>query len=255
MVCRNLALVLAVVLQIVSQVVASSVSYVSNNYGEAATVSELISQAKQDEPLVIFRFTNYPLLAEWKLHEGQAPYLNSFFETDEVNSNKEDFPIDELSTDAQNEVFNLGDFTLSASELLYDYHLNGKSVIVFNFDESNYDLASVDEFMESAYLLLSDSYDSIENVVLNVVRTSADSHYLTASNRNTERTQTQQKEEEPSDDDGDVLSTIWTEGLIMCLIVSLLLLAVLVIAISWMSSVDISYGALEKSTNPLKKTK
>ncbi|XBW34489.1 hypothetical protein QEN19_000034 [Hanseniaspora menglaensis] len=45
-----------------------------------------------------------------------------------------------------------------------------------------------------------------------------------------------------------VLSEYWTEGLIICLFVSLLLLFILVIAIKWTSSISISYGALEDKT-------
>nr|6M0R_N Chain N, V0 assembly protein 1 [Saccharomyces cerevisiae S288C]6M0S_N Chain N, V0 assembly protein 1 [Saccharomyces cerevisiae S288C] len=51
----------------------------------------------------------------------------------------------------------------------------------------------------------------------------------------------------------DILSSIWTEGLLMCLIVSALLLFILIVALSWISNLDITYGALEKSTNPIKK--
>lgn len=47
---------------------------------------------------------------------------------------------------------------------------------------------------------------------------------------------------------------IWTEGLLMCLFVSLVLLGILVIALSWLSSLTISYGALERQTAPSKKT-
>ncbi|KAL6944868.1 hypothetical protein ACO0RG_001623 [Hanseniaspora osmophila] len=54
--------------------------------------------------------------------------------------------------------------------------------------------------------------------------------------------------------DGQVLSTLWTEGLIMCLLVTFLLISILVMAIKWTSSITISYGALEKSNNPIKKT-
>ncbi|QLL32080.1 hypothetical protein HG536_0C02490 [Torulaspora globosa] len=254
MVGRSLALAAAVVLQIVSQVVASTsyVSLRSENNADVSSVSELISQANEEAPIVIFRFTDYPIVEAWKLDEGHAPYLAGFLESG--NAYQEDFSFDELYTDAESEVFNLGDLTLSASELLYNYDLKGKSVVLFNFDRSNYELGSVDEFMESAYLFLADSIDGIEKVVLNVART-ANLHRSTASDRSTERAKVEQEKEKPGEGDDGALSTIWTEGLIMCLIVSLLLLAILVVAISWMSSMEISYGALERSTNPLKKTK
>lgn len=244
---RSLGLVVAVLLQILSQVVASTsyVSLRSDSDRDVASVKEIVSQATRDSPIVIFRFTDYPIVEAWKLDEGHAPYLASFLESGQ--SYQGDFPVDEVYADSESEVFNLGDLTLSASELLYNYDLKGKSVVLFNFERSNYDLGSVDEFMESAYLFLADSLDGVETVVLDVVRTA--SH-----RRSTEKAKVEQEKEEPAGDD-DVLSTIWTEGLIMCLIVSLLLLAILIVAISWMSSMEISYGALERSTNPLKKTK
>lgn len=55
-------------------------------------------------------------------------------------------------------------------------------------------------------------------------------------------------------DDKNEEHRIWTEGLLMCLIVSFILLGVLVIALSWLSSLSISYGALERQTAPSKKT-
>ncbi|QLQ82487.1 hypothetical protein HG537_0H02490 [Torulaspora globosa] len=242
MIGRNLGLLVAFLLQIVSPVVASTsyVSLRSESDRDATSVKELISQASKDSPLVIFRFTNYPIVEEWRLDEGHAPYLASFLESGD--SYQDDFTLEDVS---YSEIFNLGDLTLSASELLYNYYLKGKTVVVFNFERPNYELAKVDEFMESAYLFLADSVNGIETVVLNVVRT-------TNSHRAPDRRAKVEQEKQP---DNDVLSTIWTEGLIMCLIVSLLLIAILIVAISWMNSLQISYGALERSTNPLKKTK
>lgn len=52
----------------------------------------------------------------------------------------------------------------------------------------------------------------------------------------------------PSDNIKPVLSELWTEGLIICLFVSLLLMAIVVIAIKATSSITISYGALEDKT-------
>lgn len=52
----------------------------------------------------------------------------------------------------------------------------------------------------------------------------------------------------PSDNIKPVLSELWTEGFIICLFVSLLLMAIVVIAIKATSSITISYGALEDKT-------
>lgn len=49
-------------------------------------------------------------------------------------------------------------------------------------------------------------------------------------------------------------SRIWTEGLLMCLIVSGILLIILIISLSWLSDLSISYGALERPNNMAKKT-
>ncbi|OBA27597.1 hypothetical protein HANVADRAFT_112414 [Hanseniaspora valbyensis NRRL Y-1626] len=52
----------------------------------------------------------------------------------------------------------------------------------------------------------------------------------------------------PIDDLTPILSDFWTEGLIICLFVSLLLIFIVVIAIKATSSIGISYGALEDKT-------
>lgn len=49
-------------------------------------------------------------------------------------------------------------------------------------------------------------------------------------------------------------SRIWAEGLLMCLIVSGILLIILIISLSWLSDLSISYGALERPNNMAKKT-
>ncbi|CCE62941.1 hypothetical protein TPHA_0D03050 [Tetrapisispora phaffii CBS 4417] len=63
-----------------------------------------------------------------------------------------------------------------------------------------------------------------------------------------------EKEDEDNAEDNDILSKIWTEGLLMCLLVSIFLFGLLAVALSWMTSLEISYGAFEKQSNPLKKT-
>lgn len=260
MICRSLSLTLAFLLQVASVVIASTstASYVSIKSGkssddDATNVSDLIAQATDDDPLVVFRFSKYPVLDELLPFEGHVPFLSRFFESDVTRSYPKDSSIDNLQKDDRIEIFELNDLAFSASELLYNYHSKGKSVVLFDFHGSNYDLPALDEFMESAYLLLGDSFGRIENMVVNTV----ESHNSTplGSTARTKKAHKDKGTKEPIGNDTDVLSNTWTEGLIMCLIVSLLLLGILIVALSWMSSIDISYGALEKSTNPLKKTK
>lgn len=254
---RKLAVLLTFLLQIVSLVAAGATSYASidsERYQNAASVNDLILQADETDPLVIFSFSKYPLLEALLPYEGHVPYLTGFFESDAIRSYPEGLSGKSLEDKDATEVFDIEKLTLSASQLLYNKAIEGKSVVIFNFGDSYYDLPTLDEFMESAYLLLHNSFDRVENIVLSVADATASDRFASAPAR-TKKAHVSQEPKKPLDDDEDILSTIWTEGLIMCLIVSLLLLGILVIAISWMSSVEISYGALEKSTNPLKKTK
>ncbi|KAH3687182.1 hypothetical protein WICPIJ_001841 [Wickerhamomyces pijperi] len=46
---------------------------------------------------------------------------------------------------------------------------------------------------------------------------------------------------------------LWTPALISTLLVSLILFAILSVAISWMSSLDVSYEALERKQDGVKK--
>ncbi|CCE93144.1 Voa1p TDEL_0F03330 [Torulaspora delbrueckii] len=254
---RKLTLLLAFLLQIVSLVAAGATSYASiktEKYQDSNSVSDLISQATENDPIVVFRFSRYPLLEALLPYEGRVPYLTSFFETDMTKSYPKEVSTDIMENKDEIETFEIDELTLTASQLLYNKPIEGKSVVVFNFQDSYYDLPILDEFMESAYLLLHNSFSRVENIVLSVADATASDRFSTAGK--TKKAHVSQEPKKPAnDDDKDILSTIWTEGLIMCLIVSLLLLGILIVAISWMSSVDISYGALEKSANPLKKTK
>lgn len=244
------------ILQVISLASADEISYVSVKSGsyladDINSVSDLISQANEENPLVIFQFETFPAVPEFLPSEGNLPFLYKFFNYDvtKVLQEGSSFDID----NERAEVFTLTEVPSTASELLYDYHHEGKSVILFDFQRAEYDISVLDEFLESAYLFLEDSLDNLGTVVL-TTENSGSFNTVVSSKARSEKSR-DDKGTTPIGGDEDILSDIWTEGLLMCLIVSLLLVAVLVVAISWMSSVNISYGALERSTNPLKKTK
>lgn len=245
-------------LQVISLASANEISYISiksDSYlaEDINSVSDLISQANEQNPLVIFQFETFPVLQAFLPSEGDLPFLSKFFHFEVTKILQEGSSFDSNLNDEWAEVFTLTDVPFTASELLYDYHQKGQSVILFDFQNAEYDISVLDEFLESAYLFLEDSLGSLGTVVLST-QNSAAFNTVTSSKARSEKAR-DHKGTTPIDDDEDILSNIWTEGLLMCLLVSLLLVAILVVAISWMSSVNISYGALERSTNPLKKTK
>lgn len=252
---RKLSVLLGFFLQIVSLVAATTYGSIKTvEYQKSESLSDLISQISKDDPLIVFRFTRFPLMEALLPYEDHVPYLTKFFETDVTELFSQEVSSEDLQEVEEIETFDVEELTSSASQLLYDAPLEDKKLIIFNFEDEDYDLAILDEFLESAYLLLHNSFDRVDNVVLSVTDAVAADHF--SADRKTKKAPVSHRSKKPvEDNDDDVLSTIWTEGLIMCLIVSLLLLGILVVAISWMGSVDISYGALEKSTNPLKKTK
>lgn len=147
------------------------------------------------------------------------------------------------------EQFTVNDLAQSASDLLYDHFLEDKSIVLFKFPSSDYDLYKLDEFIESCLLFLEDKSSDDLTVVINSVGTIDTDDYNFAA----KDILSHDDNNEAQDGDSDILSSIWTEGLLMCLIVSALLVFILIIALSWISNLDITYGALEKSSNPIKK--
>lgn len=219
---------------------------------------ELLLLSNNEEPLVVLQFDNFNLLDHFdEKHAQTYPFLTALFETSLVTV------LEEQNVDALKSGFDhanlmqINEIPASASDLLrYKFSSSDKAVVV-EFTKENYDIAELDDFLQTMYAFMEDSLKNIDNIVLRVP-TSSDSSTKLKSLRNGETSKDvgvddpeNSHEDEP--EDSDALSSLWTEGLLSCLIVSGLLLAILVVAISWLASLDISYGALEKPANPLKK--
>lgn len=255
---KSLLFGVAVLLQLVALVRASTtyatIKSKSHPHG-VKSISDLVEGASDVDPLVIFQFKEFPLLQEFSRFDESLPFLTYLFHRqDSVELNNQHMiHIDNKMVEF--ETFEILELPSSPSVHLYDKHLEGKQVILFDFQDAEYDIVELDEFLESIFGFVSQEYMSfdVDDVVLNINNDSKKSSTLQVwSSVSTGLKERKGTEKKPVDN--DKLSDIWTEGLIMCLLVSLFLIVLLVIAISWVGSIDISYGALEKSTNPLKKS-
>ncbi|CAI4038800.1 hypothetical protein SMKI_06G1480 [Saccharomyces mikatae IFO 1815] len=202
-----------------------------------------------DSAIAVFEFDNFALLDNIKTDE-EYPFLDRFFSNDVTLAVNDKSPLSiPQSLSSISEQFTVDELPQSASDLLYEYSLDDKSIVLFKFTSSAYDLKKLDEFIESCLLFLEDkSGDDLTIVINSVGSFDADDFEFAATD-----SLSHHDNDKGEDIDSDILSSIWTEGLLMCLIVSALLLFILIIALSWISSLDITYGALEKSTNPIKK--
>lgn len=259
-VSKSIFLGITVIVQLLS-VVTATISYASiksNGYDEEVEhISQYIGAATAESPLVIFQFKKFPLVEEFSSSKEHLPFLTGLFANEDV-TRLEDQSIVHLENGVHDfETFEVLELPSSASEHLYDRHLKGKKVVLFDFQDGMYDLEKLDELLESVCFFLEDSLYVVENVVLNIneVANEGASRSASAMVSGNSKQRKEHKVKEPVSDDSDKLSDIWTEGLLMCLLVSFFLIVLLVVAISWVGTIEISYGALEKSTNPLKKTK
>ncbi|SCU97961.1 LADA_0H09604g1_1 [Lachancea dasiensis] len=259
MILQSAILIVAILLQF-SAAGTSFLALNSQRYREAlddataASWPELASLGTSKEPLVCFRFTQFDLLTQLAQSSANTRFLPTFFEDSVTNVWIDDVPSTAVGA-MYSPVVAVGQLPDSIVPSLYSQVDGEDAVVVFEFSEPSYDLERLDEYLETAYLFLEDTMANIDNLVVQVptsgksyVRDAADASEIGVSDPN--------KKPKPSvpADDTEILSTLWTEGLISCLIVAGFLLFVLVIAISWVTSIDISYGALEKPVNPLKKT-
>ncbi|EJS43688.1 YGR106C [Saccharomyces arboricola H-6] len=204
-----------------------------------------------DSAVAVFGFDNFQLMNVIfkETYEGY-PFFDKFFTNDVTFAiNGESSLSIPQSLSSVTEQFKIDELPQSVSELLYDHSLDDKSIVLFNFTSSNYDLNKLDEFIESCLLFLEDKSNDNLTVIIN----SAGNVDVDEDNFAAKDILSHHDNDGAHDGDDDILSSIWTEGLLMCLIVSALLLFILIIALSWISSLDITYGALEKSTNPIKK--
>ncbi|QHS73417.1 Voa1p [Saccharomyces paradoxus] len=212
-----------------------------------SSTADVISSV--DSAIAIFEFDNFSL-SENMIVDEEYPFFDRFFSNDVTLAVNDESPLNiSQSLSPIMEQFTVDELPQSASDLLYEYSLDDKSIVLFKFTSDSYDLKKLDEFIESCLLFLEDKSGDDLTVVINSIGTfdADDNEYAT------EGTLSHHDNDKGKDSDDDILSSIWTEGLLMCLIVSALLLFILIIALSWISNLDITYGALEKSTNPIKK--
>ena len=230
---------------------------------EIAELNQLVTDASVEQPLVIFQFSKFSLFTNYASSDERVPYLTKFFKHDRTQTFQDD--IKELNLGGKSvKTFKLVNLPESAAVLLYDYPVGDKEVIVFQLQGSAYELPRLDEFLDSTMIFLEESISadnsvafitSEADILINSKSTRVNANEIVNSHVQKKKKSDKKKDGDKKDDeDEDILSTIWTEGLIMCLIVSALLLVILLVAINWIASLEISYGALEKSTNPLKKT-
>ncbi|CAI4063518.1 hypothetical protein SUVZ_07G3410 [Saccharomyces uvarum] len=221
-----------------------------NIFSSESSTADVISTV--DSAIAVFEFDDYPLINKVVFGESLEEYtfFGRFFSNEVALGVSDESPLSiPQSLSSITEQFIVNDLTQSASELLYDYSLDDKSIVLFKFPSSNYDLNKLDEFIESCLMFLEDKSGDDLTVVINSVDTiDADDYVIDFKD-----ILSHDDKKEAHDGDNDILSSIWTEGLLMCLIVSALLVFILIVALSWISNLDITYGALEKSSNPIKK--
>lgn len=221
---------------------------------KVSSLKELLEMSRTEEPLIVLQFDKFDLVNAFdEKHEGTYPFISSL-----LKSSLDTFLEEKGLPDGQKgyngaRVLKVGEIPASAGEELRHRFKKSDNAVVVEFTKERYDVAELDDYLETLYAFMEDSLKNVDNIVLRVPKSGNSG----ADIEKIEELREPEKSGEPGDgddnDDDDSLSSLWTEGLLSCLLVSLLLIAILVVAISWIASLDISYGALEKSANPLKK--
>ncbi|SCW01132.1 LAFE_0D05776g1_1 [Lachancea fermentati] len=222
------------------------------NDGEVQSIAELERISSAEDPLVVIQFNNFNLLEGVKECGVGCRFLADIF--GEYTNVLEDDTF-EVSDDAN--VIQIEELPKTLSEKLYNVIQTGETAIVLQFTGSDYVMTDLDEYLDSAFFFLRDSLPNLKNLAIEipsteVLKASVRAHVEDESAFEPTVQLSKKPESGGSSDDGK-LSSLWTEGLLSCLLVSLLLVWILVVAISWVTSLEISYGALEKPANPLKK--
>lgn len=246
-------------LQQVSVVLAKQLSYLSiksPNYSgrhEVSSLSDVVSKFTTHEPLIIFDFASPEILEEVVSSEKTYPFLSKFLTNDVAPIVSEDDSM-ELEHDSRVEVFELNEIPSSLSTILYDFVNTEKYIFLFKLKNSKYDAAALNEFLESTYVFLQETLAEVENVIVSVRGLdNYQTHGHVKKDHNDNKKHDGSGKKNPIDANKDILSKTWTEGLLMCLLVSALLLGILVVAIVWTWNIEISYGGLERPSNPIKK--
>lgn len=233
---------------------------------------DLLNHATLDQPVIVFEFEKFKIIDSLINNNNQdetnVQFLDQFFENHITNILNNESNLERPSFDAQLALFKIKDIQQSGSSILYDYPVEDYSIFWFKFQKKNYEISEINDFIESACIFLEEYLNinidilintkdivSLEELDTTITKNKENNYYKDSDSGNSMNDRTRQKkenQENTQNDDG--LSKIWTEGLIMCLIVSFLLLGILIVALSWIMSIEISYTALEKPTNPIKKT-
>ncbi|CEP60591.1 Voa1p LALA0_S01e14400g [Lachancea lanzarotensis] len=213
--------------------------------------TELSAFSDIEEPLVCFRFSKFDLLSALAEVPSEVRFLPTFFE-ELVTQVWEEDSFTDVAHISTVEVSKIPELSLPS---LYSQVDRKSDIIVFEFSDASYDLERLDEYLETVYLFLEEELVNIDNIVIQVPSVGEPYVKNTAKTSDIDVSDPDRKPAPSSPTgNGDELSTLWTEGLISCLIVTAILLAILSVAISWITSLEISYGAFEKPVNPLKKT-
>lgn len=238
---------------------------------------DLLNHATLDQPVIVFEFEKFKIIDSMINNNNQdetnMQFLSQFFENHVTNILNSESNLERPSIDLQLAFFKIKDIEQSGSSILYDYPVEDYSVFWFKFQKKNYKISEVNDFIESACIFLEEYLNinidilinskdtvSLEDLDAAVTKNKKNNNYnyndsasdSDSDSNNDNKKQKEQKQDNTENDNS--LSKIWTEGLIMCLIVSFLLLGILIVALSWIMSIEISYTALEKPTNPIKKT-
>lgn len=229
---------------------------------------DIINHATKEQPIVVFEFEKFKIIDAMTNKDNDISindfqFLDQFFENHLTNV------LDEVSglerpSDDKVAFFKIKNIEQSGSNILYDFPVEDYGIVWFKFQKKDYDLVKLNDFIESASIFLEEYLNVNIDLLINTKDTTPLEKFdeISQFKQDNEEEYNQvesTKESKPTNDDNkdsddDSLSSIWTEGLIMCLIVSFLLLGILIVAMSWIMSLEISYSALDKPVNPIKKT-
>ncbi|AAS50462.1 AAR097Cp [Eremothecium gossypii ATCC 10895] len=225
----------------------------------AQDLRELVRLGTEQEPVVVVQFGAYRLFSELeKAGAGTQRFLHRLLASDSLNVLNGDEALQPHSSTR------VAEFEELPVELPAEVR-GGAGSLLLHLKAPDYALDEVDGFLQRCH----EQLPSLDNIVLqfphDILLVAADVQESAARQKKDSVEVTDPEGDskpKPSDHDKapdghketDELSAIWTEGLLSCLLVSLLLFGILATAVSWILSVEVSYGALEKSTNPLKKT-
>lgn len=261
----------ALLLHGISVVLASSsfISIRTGNYSaDLDSAADIIDYATTEDPIVVFQFHNFKLLEALADSDSLSSesFLNTFFYDKVTREISDDVKLRVPSDETL--LINIDDNLGDATDLLYDSPLSADRAIWLSFTDDKYELNVLNEFTEFTVDFLGEYLKNGFNVVINTPDSMtlesfyerrpqiADDEASSITSSTVRATSTGKTDDEDDDDDVEdpnVLSKRWTHGLLMCFLVSIILLVILIWAIKWTMSIEISYGALEKSTNPLKK--